>query len=190
MSEQKNIFIRLMELFKNQPRLITTETVSKDTTIGTSDRLVAPVNGLVLVDGKCGNRAIIKHGDVETYIVVSTTKVLFNEIQYAMVIAVQQRTKDGMTQRRISYAMSNADTLAIRCDGGDPVFNCVAKDSSFINNPQNHTVVKYIATNQPAIYMQQKFAVNIVEKLTFDIQEEGLIVKVKAKTPQKAEPSQ
>lgn len=174
MSNEKNSFGRLMDLFKGLPRLITTESVVINPGIREGDQLVAPVNGLVLIDAKCGSRSIIQTPTSIKYIVVSKNTVLFNGVHYRIAFLVEENIETG--KYKIFNALFSSDTLAVHCDAAEQQFETVGNDPSFIGNPKKHTLTRIHKTNQEGVFIHEKLELDISSKLTYNIDETGLNV--------------
>lgn len=176
MSNEKNSFDRLMDLFKGQPRLITTSCVTIDQSKREGDQLVSPINDLVLIDARCGKRTVIQHGDIVKYIVISQNRILFNSIEYAIAFLIQENYQTK--KRKVYNALFNADTLAIHCSDVELPIETVGNDPSFIGDPKNCKVVKYAPTKQESIFIRQQFILDVSSKLSYTINENGILASV------------
>lgn len=176
MSNEKNSFDRLMDLFKGQPRLITANSFTVNQVLRENDRIVAPVNDLVLIEAECGSRTILQHDEIIKYIVVSQNRVLFNSIEYAIAFLIQDNI--ATKKRKVYNALFNSDTLAIHCCDAEFPIITVGNDPNFIGDPKNCTVIRYAPTKQENIFIRQQIKCDISSKLNFSIGEKGILASV------------
>ena len=173
----REIFIETTKsLFTNDVRRITTDPFK----VGEGYEFAIPLNDLILIDGHCGAKTILEHENTTKYVIISANKFVFNNIQYATIyVIVESPTQTA----EIYSALSNSETLALRCSKSDHPLLPIGGDVNFIDSPSSFRLTRYMKTTQEGIYIRQDLTLDITEKLNVSIQDSQLIVTPKTQQP-------
>ena len=133
-----------------------------------------PINDLIVIDGRCGARTVLKNDCIAKYVIVSGNKFTFNGILYATVTLIVKNLKTEETS--LVNMLSNCESLALRCIGNNNPILPIGGDINFISNPSNHKLVRYIKTTQNGFFLRQEINCNIASQLSLGINNSQIIV--------------